>query len=105
MYQRKKEVLNGPHINGDILKRKRQILLDKFISLLLYNNYIIEDIKKFNLLITFTTFSFELTMKNNNILYIISKNDRIYLNNNTLTNYEPLIHYEPYIDTNLLVLY
>lgn len=102
MYQRKKEVLNGPHIEGE-MKRKRQILLDKFISLLLYNNYIIEDIKKIQFI---DYFSFEVTMKNDNILYIINKNDRIYLNdNNTLKNYEPLIHYEPQIDSNLVVLY
>ena len=101
IYERKKEILNGPHIEGE-MKRKRQILLDKFISLLLYNNYVIEDIKKIQFI---DYFSFEVTMKNGNVLFIMNKNDRIYLNNNTLTNSEPLIHYEPQIDSNLVVLY
>ena len=92
IYHRRKDILNGPHIEGNI-KQKRQMLLDKFIGLLLYNNYVISDIKKIEFI---DYFSFEITMKNNTKVFILSKEDRTFLSN------QSLIHYEPVLDRNLI---
>ena len=92
IYHRRKDILNGPHIEGN-MRQKRQMLLDKFIGLLLYNNYVMSDIKKIEFI---DYFSFEITMKNNTKVFILSKEDRTFLSN------QSLIHYEPVLDRNLI---
>ena len=92
IYYRRKDILNGPHIEGN-MRQKRQMLLDKFIELLLYNNYVMSDIKKIEFI---DYFSFEITMKNNTKVFILSKEDRTFLSN------QSLIHYEPVLDRNLI---